>query len=61
MDMQIFENAQFGVIRAAEIDGEPWFVAKDVCDALEIGNAKGRHAAPGVRRCSSAICGQLFV
>ncbi len=39
MDMQIFENAQFGVIRAAEIDGEPWFVAKDVCDALEIGNA----------------------
>ena len=39
MDMQIFENAQFGVIRAVEIDGEPWFVAKDVCDALEIGNA----------------------
>lgn len=36
MDMQIFENAQFGVIRAAEIDGEPWFVAKDVCDALGI-------------------------
>lgn len=35
MDMQIFENAQFGVIRAAEIDGEPWFVAKDVCDALD--------------------------
>lgn len=35
MDIQIFENAQFGVIRAAEIDGEPWFVAKDVCDALD--------------------------
>lgn len=38
MDMQIFENAQFGVIRAVEIDGEPWFVAKDVCEALGLGN-----------------------
>lgn len=36
MDMQIFENEQFGAIRAVEIDGEPWFVAKDVCDALGI-------------------------
>lgn len=40
MDMQIFENAQFGVVRATEIDGEPWFVAKDVCDALGLGNSR---------------------
>ena len=25
-------------IRAAVIDGEPWFVAKDVCNVLEIQN-----------------------
>lgn len=38
MDMQIFENAQFGIVRATEIGGEPWFVAKDVCEALGLGN-----------------------
>jgi prophage antirepressor-like protein len=26
-------------IRIVENDGEPWLVAKDVCDALDIGNA----------------------
>lgn len=33
-EMQIFKNDDFGKIRATEIDGEPWIVAKDVCDAL---------------------------
>lgn len=27
-------------IRAIMLHGEPWFVAKDVCDVLEIGNAR---------------------
>lgn len=31
-----YESAQ---IRTVDIDGEPWFVAKDVCDALDIDNA----------------------
>lgn len=31
-----FENAEFGTIRAVSEGGEPWFVAKDVCDALGI-------------------------
>lgn len=31
-----FENAEFGRIRAVSENGEPWFVAKDVCDALGI-------------------------
>lgn len=32
-----FENEEFGVIRALRDEaGEPWFVAKDVCDALGI-------------------------
>lgn len=29
-DLQIFNNPEFGEIRAVEIDGEPWFVGKDV-------------------------------
>lgn len=33
-----FDNPDFGQIRALEIDGEPWFVAADVCRALKIGN-----------------------
>ena len=34
----LFENADFGTIRTLNRDGEPWFVAADVCRALEIGN-----------------------
>ena len=33
-DIQIFNNPDFGSIRTVIIDGEPWFVAKDVSDAL---------------------------
>ena len=37
-DIQVFQNDQFGTIRAMRGgDGEPMFVAKDVCAALEIG------------------------
>ena len=34
MEIQQFENAQFGKIRGMNIDGEPWFVGKDVAIAL---------------------------
>ena len=37
-ELQIFENNQFGQVRAIMKDGEPWFVAADVCKALEVGN-----------------------
>lgn len=33
-NLEIFENKQFGRIRAVSIDGEPWFVGKDVAAAL---------------------------
>lgn len=36
MKIQTFENADFGAIRVSTVEGEPWFVAKDVCDALGI-------------------------
>lgn len=35
-DIQLFHNDQFGDVRALSVDGEPWFVAKDACDALGI-------------------------
>lgn len=38
MDLQIFKNHTFGNVRVIEQGGEPWFVAKDVCDCLEIKN-----------------------
>lgn len=37
-ELTIFKNADFGEVRTVMQDGEPWFVAADVCRALEIGN-----------------------
>ena len=37
-DLQIFNNAEFGEVRTVVKDNEPWFVAADVCRALEIVN-----------------------
>lgn len=36
-----FQNETLNcTVRAVVKDGEPWFVAKDVCDTLEIGNSR---------------------
>ncbi len=32
--LKIFENEEFGQVRTINIDGEPWFVGKDVAEAL---------------------------
>lgn len=40
--IQIFNNTEFGEIRTMEINGEPWFVGKDVATAL--GYTKARNA-----------------
>lgn len=37
-ELQIFEKEDFGSIRTITVDGEPWFVASDICKALEIQN-----------------------
>ena len=37
-ELQIFNHPQFGDIRALNIDGEPWFIAPDICKVLTIGN-----------------------
>lgn len=37
-ELQIFTNDTFGDVRTVTRDGEPWFVAADVCRALEVVN-----------------------
>lgn len=39
-EIQVFSNETFGQLRTVKINGEIWFVAKDVCDALEIKNSR---------------------
>ena len=39
-ELQIFQNNVFGQVRVVEQDGEPWFVAKDVCNCLELSNSR---------------------
>ena len=39
--LQVFTNEELNAnIRVVEIDGQPFFVAKDVCDCLEIANSR---------------------
>ena len=58
-EMQIFNNADFGEIRATEIDGEPWFVGKDIAEVLGYSNprkAMGDHVDDedkGVTKCDT--------
>lgn len=34
-EVQVFNNEEFGNVRSITIDGEPWFVGKDVAEALK--------------------------
>lgn len=38
--IKTFQNEQFGSIRTIMQNDEPWFVASDVCKALQIGNSR---------------------
>lgn len=66
--LMIFENPEFGAVRSILIDGDPWFVAADVCKALELektnralsrldDDEKGAHSVstPGGRQRMSII------
>lgn len=56
-EMKIFSNEEFGDIRTEVINGEPWFVGKDVAEALGYSNASkaiGDHVESedkGVTKC----------
>lgn len=39
-DLQFYQNPQFGEIRIVSIEGEPWFVGKDVAAILGYSNAR---------------------
>lgn len=39
-EIKVFENDEFGSVRTMEIDGEPWFVGKDVAEILGYGNPR---------------------
>lgn len=38
--LQVFTNEHFGPVRTFNQNGEPWFVAADVCRALDITNSR---------------------
>ena len=67
-NLMIFENPEFGAVRSILIDSDPWFVAADVCKALELektnralsrldDDEKGAHSVstPGGRQRMSII------
>jgi len=37
-ELKIFEKEEFGAVRIVIVEDEPWFVASDICKALEIQN-----------------------
>ena len=39
-ELKVFENKEFGPVRAAEINGDPWFSGKDIADRLGYSNTK---------------------
>ena len=39
-ELKIFENAEFGEIRIVTVENEPWFIGKDVADALGYSNSR---------------------
>lgn len=39
-NVTIFRKDEFGAVRAVTLEGEPWFVAADVCRALGIGDSR---------------------
>lgn len=37
-ELKIFNNEEFGSVRTIMVNDEPWFVATDICKALELSN-----------------------
>ena len=58
-DLQIFNSEEFGTVRTVTIDNEPWFVGKDVAEALGYANTRdalNKHVAEedkGVAKCDT--------
>ena len=39
-EIKIFENEDFGEVGTVELEGNTWFIARDVCRALELDNSR---------------------
>lgn len=52
-NLQIFENADFGTVRVVDINGEPWFVGKDVC--LAFGDSNYRRSLSRIDDCEKGV------
>ncbi len=62
-ELKIFNNNEFGKIRTVEIDGKPYFVGKDVANALGYSNPRdaiSRHCKGVVKHDSFKEGGQLI-
>lgn len=61
MDLQIFSNSEFGEIRTATIDGEPYFCASDIAKSLGYSNpnkAVNTHCR-AITKCYTPISGKM--
>ena len=62
MELQIFNNEEFGEVRTITKDNEPMFCLADVCKALEIsnvGNVKQRLSEKGIHTADTPTKGGL--
>lgn len=60
-EIKIFENQEFGKVRALEIDGKPYFCAADVAKALGYSNCNDaviRHCR-AIVKCDTPISGKI--
>lgn len=61
-NLKVFENPEFGKVRVVSVNDEPWFVAIDVCKALEVtdtGKATGRLDSDELTRIKIESGGQM--
>ena len=58
-ELQVFNNAEFGSVRSLMVNGEPYFIGKDVAEILGYGNTRDALAAhvdeedKGVAKCDT--------
>lgn len=50
--LMIFQNEEFGQVRSVTVNGEPWFVGKDVCEAF--GDTNYRRSLGNIDHCDKS-------
>ena len=60
-ELQVFNNVEFGSVRSLMVDGEPFFVGKDVAEILvykDTADALKRHVDDVEKYCKESTNGQ---